>query len=152
MAVLVILSTIAATQLSSTVSNNRAYTAQTDLAAALALARSEAVRRGIPVAVSATAPVTGNEFGGGWTVWVDQNLNGSFDAGETVLRTRESFPPNAVTIAGPTNPIAYGPMGFLTTAGTVNVTVCPISAAHKGYGITIQPNGLADVNPAITCP
>ena len=152
MAVLVILSTIAATQLSSTVSNNRAFTAQIELVASLALARSEAVRRGVPVVLSATTPVTGNEFGGGWSVWVDQNANGAFDTGETILRAHESLPASAVIISASGNTISYGTMGFLTTAGTVNMKVCPISYANKGYGITIQPNGLSDVDPAATCP
>ena len=57
-----------------------------------------------------------------------------------------------MTIAGPGTPIGYGPMGFLTSAGTVDIKVCPISYANKGYGITIQPNGLADVNPDTVCP
>lgn len=152
MAVLVILSTIAATQLSSTVSNNRAFTAQTELIAALGLARSEAVRRGVPVAVSATTPVAGNEFGGGWSIWVDQNANGTLDAGETVLRTHEALPANAVTITASGNTISYGTMGFLIPAAAISMKVCPISLANKGYGIAIQPNGLSDVDPAAACP
>ena len=152
MAVLVILSTLAASQLSSTVSNNRAFTAHSELVASLALARSEAMRRGLPVGLSATAPATGNEFGGGWTVWLDQNGNGTFDAGELILRTHESVPVNAVTISGPANPISYGAMGFLTMGGGVDIKVCPVSVARTGYAIAIQPNGLADVNPAAPCP
>src|SRR6202158_653740 len=79
--VLVILSSIAAASFSSTVSNNRMYSAQNEFVASLQLPRSEPPRRGLPVMLSATAPVTGNAFGGGWTVWVDTNGNGSVDFG-----------------------------------------------------------------------
>jgi hypothetical protein len=44
---------------------------------------------------------------------------------ETVLRTHEAVPVNAVTIAGPGTPIAYGSMGFLTSAVAF--------AIHIGY-------------------
>src|ERR1700736_779272 len=76
--VLVILSSIAATSYSTSVNNNRLYASQNEFVAYLALARSEAARRGIPVVLSATTPTSGNAFGGGWTVCVDINGNGSF--------------------------------------------------------------------------
>src|SRR3978361_745708 len=76
---------VAAPSFVSTVSGNRAYATQTELAASLALARSEASRGGVPVYVSATSSVSGNEFGGGWNVWVDQNGDGNFDQSEPVL-------------------------------------------------------------------
>src|SRR5271166_3593547 len=80
LSVLVILTTLTAASMSSMLNNNFIYATQTEFVASLALARSEAVRRGLPVVVGATAPVAGNAFGGGWTVWVDSNGNGVFDA------------------------------------------------------------------------
>jgi len=68
LAVLTILSTLAAGSMSSTLSNNRVYAAQDEFVAYVAFARSEAMRRGTTVIVGATAPVTGNGFGGGWNV------------------------------------------------------------------------------------
>src|SRR6202011_2150767 len=79
--VLVILSSIAATSYSTSVNNNRLYASQNEFVAYLALARSEAARRGIPGGLSATPPRRGNGLRGGWTVWVDSNGNGSFDPG-----------------------------------------------------------------------
>src|SRR5450755_1930296 len=76
--ILVILSSIAATGNSTSVNNNRLYASQTEFVAYVALARSEAARRGVPVMLTATAPTTGNAFGAGWTVWVDTNGNGTF--------------------------------------------------------------------------
>src|ERR1700720_3071600 len=68
--VVVILSTLAATSFSTTITNNRVYGIQTEFVGFLALARSEATRRGVPVVVTAIAPVAGNEYGGGWQIWV----------------------------------------------------------------------------------
>ena len=82
MTVLVILTSLAAASMSSTVSNNRIYATQTEFVASLALARSEAARRGVNVMLSATAPATGNAFAGGWRVWVDTDGNGTFDSVE----------------------------------------------------------------------
>lgn len=145
LAVLAILSSLAAASMSSTLSNNRVYAAQDEFVAYVAFARSEAVRRGTTVIVGAIAPVTGNGFGGGWNVWVDDNGNGAYDAGEALLRTHEALPSNIIVGSGTANTIAFTPMGFLTPAAAVDVKVCPSDPALGGFDITIQPNGLTDV-------
>ena len=112
LAVLAILTTLAAGSMSSTLGNNRGYATQDEFVAYLALARSEAARRGAPVVIAATAPTTGNEFGKGWTVFVDTNGNGSFDSGEPLLRTHDALPSNFLVGDGTTTSIAFSPMGF----------------------------------------
>jgi type IV fimbrial biogenesis protein FimT len=131
--------------MSSTLSNNRVYAAQDEFVAYVAFARSEAMRRGTTVIVGAIAPVTGNGFGGGWNVWVDENDNGAYDAGETLLRTHEALPSSIVVGNGTTNTIAFTPMGFLTPPAAVDVKVCPSDPALGGFDITIQASGLTDV-------
>jgi len=145
MTVLVILTSLAAASMSSTVSNNRIYATQTELAASLALARSEAARRGVPVVLSATNPTTGNAFGGGWQVWVDSNGNGSLDSGEPVLRLHDALPSSIVVGDGTTTVVAFTPMGFLTPAGAVDIKICAADGSVPGFDISIQPNGMADV-------
>jgi type IV fimbrial biogenesis protein FimT len=142
--ILVILSSIAATSYSTTVNNNRLYASQNEFVAYLALARSEAARRGLPVMLSAAAPASGNAFGGGWSVWVDTNGNGSFDSGEPVLRSHEALPSTILIGDGTTTQIAFNPTGFLT-AGTVDVKLCASDPAIAGFDISIQANGLTDV-------
>jgi type IV fimbrial biogenesis protein FimT len=144
LAVLVILSSLAAASMSSTLNNNRVYAAQDELVAYVAFARSEAVRRGVSVVVGAIAPVAGNAFGGGWNVWVDDNNNSAYDAGEVLLRTHEALPAGIVVGDGTNTTIAFTPMGFLT-GGAIEVKVCPSDPALGGFDITIQPNGLTDV-------
>src|SRR2546425_3737903 len=113
LSVLVILTSLAAASMSSTLNNNRSYATQDEFVAYLALARSEAARRGVPVVVAASAPITGNAFGGGWNVFVDVNGNGSFDTGEAVLRSHEALPSNVLMGDGATTAIAFNSMGFL---------------------------------------
>jgi len=142
--VLVILSSIAAASFSSTVGNNRVYSAQNEFVAYLALARSEAARRGLPVILSAAAPVSGNAFGGGWTVWVDTNGNGSFDSGEPLLRSHEAFPSTILIGNGTTTSVTFNPTGFLA-GGAVDIKLCARDPMLASFDITIQANGLTDV-------
>jgi type IV fimbrial biogenesis protein FimT len=121
--ILVILSSIAATGYSTSVNNNRLYASQNEFVAYLALARNEAARRGVPVMLTATAPTTGNAFGGGWTVWVDTNGNGTFDSGEPLLRTHEALSSMILIGDGTITSISFNPTGFLA-AGAVDVKLC----------------------------
>jgi type IV fimbrial biogenesis protein FimT len=143
-AVLVILSSIAVASLSSTVNNNRLYASQNEFVAYLALARSEAARRGLPVMLNAVAPTAGNAFGGGWTVWVDTNGNGLFDTGEPVLRNHEAFPSTILIGNGATTSISFNATGFLA-AGAVDIKLCATDPTLASFDITIQANGLTDV-------
>jgi type IV fimbrial biogenesis protein FimT len=145
MAILVILSTLAAASMSSTISNNRVYATQDEFVAYLAYARSEAVRRGATVIVGATAARSGNAFAGGWKVWVDSNANGAYDNGETQLRSHEQIGSNIVVGDGATTIIAFTPLGFLSPPAAVDVKVCPADHTLPGFDIVIQPNGLTDV-------
>ena len=145
LAVLAVLSSLAAASMSSTLSNNRTYAVQNEFVAYLAFARSEAMRRGIPVVVGASAATTGNAFGGGWTVWVDDNGNGAYDEGETRLRSHEALPPNVVMGDGAISTVTFTSMGFLSPAAAIEINVCPTDHALGGFDVTIQPNGLADV-------
>jgi type IV fimbrial biogenesis protein FimT len=145
LSVLAILAGIAAASMSSTVTKNRLYAAQDEFVAYVTFARSEAVRRGVPVVIGASAPVTGNAFGGGWNVWVDDNGNDAYDAGETLLRSHEALPSNIVIGDGAVSTITFTPMGFVAPSAAVDVKVCSADAALGGFDITIQPNGLTDI-------
>lgn len=146
LSVLMILSTLAATSMSSMLNGNRIYATQTEFVASLALARSEAVRRGVPVMVGATAAATGNAFGGGWTVWADNNTNGVFDSSsDTMLRSHEGLPSNIQVGDGATTTFGFNAMGFLTQGAAVDIKVCPSDGSVAGFDISIQPNGIVDV-------
>lgn len=145
MSVAVILTSVAAASMTSTVSNNRIYAVQTEFIASLALARTEAARRGVPVMLTATAPATGNAFAGGWQVWADLDGDGVMGTGEPVLRQHESIPSTILVGDGAATSIGFTPTGFLTQAGALDIKICASDGSVPGYDVSIQPNGLADV-------
>jgi len=152
--VMTILLMVAAAGFGNMFRSNRLYSSQGQFASALAFARSEAVTRGLPVVVSATSSTSGNEFGGGWTVYVDANGNGSLDGGETELRKQDALPTDIVAKTGGTSSLTFGSAGFLVPTTAVTVRFCRASTAvdpAPEYTVVVQPNGLADVTQ-VACP
>jgi len=150
--ILVILLAIASPGLASLISANSLSSAQGELAAAIMLARGEAIRRGTQVGLIATNPAAGAEFNGGWTVFVDANGNGALDAGEVIVRVQPAFRGDMrVTTSGGETLLAFNGRGFLTPAAMVTVAVCS-TLATKGYQIRLEPVGLADVAETTGCP
>ena len=155
MVVLAVILTMAVPALSGFVRSSKVRAAQSELIASFMLARSEAAKRGIPVSLVASAPVASNEFGGGWTVWLDANSDGVVDTGEEVIRRLPDLG-GSVTVAandGTNNVtlVRYAPSGFLTAAGPISFKVCG-SGAPTGFAVALQLVGLADLNDQATCP
>jgi type IV fimbrial biogenesis protein FimT len=152
MSILAILLAIASPGLASLTSANSLSAAQGELAAAMMLARSEALKRSTPVGLSATVPLRGAEFSGGWTVFVDANGNGAFDAGETIVRQQPAVHGDVrIATAGGSTVLTFNGRGFLTPSAMVTFTVCS-SLAAKSYRIRVEPVGLADVIETSGCP
>lgn len=77
------------------VRNNRISSQTNDFLASMAMARAEALKRGVPVIVCRSNTEGGNPNCGtgsgwedGWAVFVDANRNSAFDNGEPVLLVR----------------------------------------------------------------
>ena len=151
MSVLAILLVVASPGLASLTSANALSSAQTELAAAMMMARGEAMKRGVQVGLAAAAPVAGSEFTGGWTIFVDSNGNGQFDAGEQVVRQQPAYRSDVhiATASGATT-IAFSSRGFLVPSSLVTFTLCS-SSASKGYQLRVEPVGLADVAETTGC-
>ena len=149
--VLAVVAVIAVPNLAGFVRSSKVRSAQSELVSSLMLARSEAAKRGTLVGVTATAPTTGNEFGAGWKVWVDDNNSGVFDSGDTVVREYPGFA-GAVVLGttGNVSVVTFAPSGF--ASATVNFKVCAASDTTKGYSVALQMVGLADVGEGVTCP
>jgi len=125
---------------------------QNEFVASLNLARNEAAKRGVPVFVQATTPVTGSEFSGGWKVWADLNSNGVFDAGEPIIRTHAALP-NTVSFGdGTTTAIQFNSRGYLVASTMPLLRLCQGASTTNGYQISIQNNGLSDVTNNVSCP
>ncbi len=93
--VLGVLLALAAPNMRDLILRNR-LTAQTnDMVAALQLARSEAIKRGVPVGACAsgdgTPPCDATaDWRGGWIVWVDANFDNATIAAADVLRVQSA--------------------------------------------------------------
>jgi type IV fimbrial biogenesis protein FimT len=136
-----------------------------DLLGDLALARTEAIKRNVRVAICSSSTGLGCTGGtalrpaaweAGRIVFVDTNQNGSRDAGEEILRAAPEAPVgNTVTVtgdaaAGDARSVNYRPSGSMTPGG-INVvfTLCDeragAAAAGVGRTITINNTGRAVV-------
>lgn len=96
--VLVVLISIAVPNLSGFLVRSQRQQATSEFITAIALARSEAVKRGVPVTMAAVN--TGSEaMAGGWRIFTDPQRTGIFDsAGNEVIAQREAFNTNEVRI------------------------------------------------------
>ncbi len=150
MSVLAILLVVASPGLASLTSSNALSSAQTELAAAMMMARGEAMKRGVQVGVSATAPVGGAEFSGGWSIYVDSNGNGQYDAGETIVRQQPAYRTDVhiATTSGTTN-IVFNSRGFLAPSSLITFNLCS-SATSRGFQLRLEPVGLTDVAETTT--
>jgi type IV fimbrial biogenesis protein FimT len=151
MSILAILLVVASPGLASLTTANTLSAAQSELAAAMMLARGEAMKRGTQVGLTAAAPVAGTEFTGGWTIFVDSNGNGVYDVGETIVRQQPAYHGDvSIATAGGATTIVFNSRGFLVPSSLVTFTLCS-SAASKGYLLRVEPVGLTDVAETTGC-
>mgnify|MGYP003582277137 CR=1 FL=1 len=149
-AVLAILASVAMPALTAFTASNRLSALSSDLVSSLVLARTEAARAGLPVLVRpATGGVTGNEYGKGWNLYLDNNSSGSVDSSDTLLRTYAALPGTLKMQSAST--LNFSAIGYLTPASTVTFVLCPATGLKNGVQITVPPSGLADVARITTC-
>jgi len=91
LAIAAILSSLAAPSFTNMIKDNRMTTQFNELLTSMSLARSEAIKRGLPVTACKSddqdaAPSCGGNWEDGWIVFVDNNSDGSIDAGEEIIQ------------------------------------------------------------------
>lgn len=131
-----------------------------DFMADLALARSEAVKRNVRVALCTSTD--GEECGGsswadGWIIFPDLNGNGTQDpTTEVALKFRDKLEgDNTVEVCGDVGSgpryLSYRPSG-VSSAGLVNFVICDTRTTDlNGRSIDITNTGRANVT-RVTCP
>lgn len=150
-----ILLTIGVPSFISFIQQNRLTSEANDFVSACALARSEAIRRNANVLV-----VAGNCTGGGgcpgtwtqgWTVAVDTNGTGSFQASDEAMAAHDALQGgDTMASAGGFNTFVFYPTGLVNTADTLTLCNTP---GTRGRRITIQATGQAVItNSNYTCP
>lgn len=121
--------------------NNRLSSAANDMLRSVQVARSEAVKRQVTVAVCASSapdaanPTCSDGALTGWIVFVDANTNWTRDnnAAEVVLERKSA--PGSISISNNhTGKVSYSPTGFATsTAGqspTDRIVICDSRGNH----------------------
>lgn len=138
--------------------NSRGQAAQLDLLSSLSFARSEAVKRGVPVMLSATNPANaGNELGNGWTIWVDTNGNGVNDGNAEILRVHGAFSGD-VKVSSAATQMSFQPSGYSgyrDASGNLSAasfTVCDSRHNATGGQVSVLPSGASSLNPSYVCP
>lgn len=147
-AVLAILSTIAFPSFQSTIRSNRVAATGNEMTALLSLARSEAVRnkRGGGVCGSATGTSCDNNWSRGMLAWADVNGDGTYQAGETILRYIP-VKTDSLTSGGPsTAVIAFDNRGRRRAAAAQSLTLQPTSCGGESLRRQLDINAAGQIN------
>lgn len=106
----------------------------------------------------------GINWGLGWIIGMDADSNGTFDAGEPILRTQASFGPDAHISSGPgahimsgvddvldsANPIGFDDQGFPLNLGVLSVATNGCAGPNGQF---IQINQIGQViSRSVQCP
>jgi type IV fimbrial biogenesis protein FimT len=158
--------------------NSRMTGAANDLLGAVQLARSEAIKRQLPVALCASAdpnaepPECAAQFGG-WAVWVDADNDAVIDGGEDVIAKHDIPPASLSLTSNGSGFMSFAPSGFSQPSvggnpATTLVLVCDergdqligdtfrkrvilLSATGRPAILKRQPE-LAPLGAAVDCP
>jgi type IV fimbrial biogenesis protein FimT len=137
--VLAILLGLAVPNMRTLILNNRLTTQANNLLADLQFARTESVKRSVPINVSSVSG--GVDWGTqGWRVWMDNDNDGAFDAGEELRQTNQLTGNNSLvaTLAS----IQYRPSGAANT--DLSARLCHAEAkVDKQIGVSAS--GRAEV-------
>lgn len=121
--------------------NNRRAAQVNELITSLNLARSEALKRSTTVTVCRTNdPVNANPpcangagWEDGWVVFADVNGDGDFDAGDTVIQTRQALSNATLRGNGPTvNRVTFTALGMSNNVGRL------VYCDSRGHGPQIR--------------
>ncbi len=142
LSIMVILMTVAVPSFQDLIRSNRLSGITTEFMGRINYARSEAVKRGIPVTLCRSANGTACAASGAWSqgmiVFLDTNGDGSVDVGETVLR-QSGGAPETYTIIGSVNAITYAGNG--STANTGTIAICRDSDEARAQNIIVTAAG-----------
>ena len=161
LAVVAILLGIAAPGFVSIIKNNRITTVTNDLLADLALARSEAAKRGQSVSICISSngtSCTGTNWLDGRLVFSDAGTAGTIDGSDAIIRVTESRS-NGLTLSSAnfanTGYIRYGASGTVSTATNNNpgtFKICDDRTGNFGRLVSITNTGRPYTQTAQACP
>lgn len=150
--ILLILSGLAAPSFYSFMQSNQSAAVLSEFNATLLLARNEAVKRGVPIVITANTPSSsGNEWGNGWVIAVDNNYSGTFDEGDSVIKRRSALSNSILLKSAGISNIVFTNRGYLSGASTIEATLCKSGETTSGSKVILLPNGMTDVIENASC-
>lgn len=138
LAILAILATIAIPNLSTFLIRSQRQQVVSELVSAMALARSEAIKRAIPVTLAAKVAGT-QTMQDGWRIFVDPNRTGVFDSAAgsltTLLAEQNAYPAAEVRIGRVNLPQLAGGFEYVQfdALGRISTT----TGANGSYAMTV---------------
>lgn len=156
LAIAAIVLTLGVPSFSNMIENNQLTTRTNEFMTALTIARSEAVKRGVPVTVckstnGADCDDAAAGYEAGWVVFVDDDNDGVRDAGEDLLRVRDplaaGYTLRGASADGIDDFITYAPAGTSSAGGANSVfALCKDADTTKSREIIVSTTGRAYVD------
>ena len=150
--VLAILLTIAVPSFRTFVLNNRITGQANDMMTALNYARSEAIKRGLPVIMSSNSGTA--DWSAGWIVFADPDNDGIFNAGDAKLRVGPALGGGNTLTANlaAVTAVTFDSGGFARNSATT-FYLCDNRGAGSARNIQLAGSGRAKVaTGALACP
>ena len=157
LAILSILSLVAAPNFISFVRNSELTSTTNSFIGAISTARSEAMKRNTYVLVT---PRTGNQWSSGWKIFVDKNFNATFDAGETIISESNDVP-EKISITGngtarssaqPTPYLLFDGSGFFKrSSGNMNALTFQLQINDSSANNSIRRIKIASTGRVRSC-
>ncbi len=133
MSMISILAVIGVVSFRTMIHRGKIGTAAREFVASANLARSEAVRRSMPVTIcrssNGTSHTTSGDWDLGWIVFADADGDATVDAGDEILQVHGAIG-GGTKMLGPPNVITYNSRGLPAAGGTIAVRNPTEEAAH----------------------
>lgn len=135
--------------------DNQAAAQADALVTSLMFARSEAIKRNVPVVMCRSSSGTdcaGSNWASGWIVFVDADRSGSsaISTGDTIIQTVGKLPASFALTTGAVSAFTYQPDGSVTTAD--NFLLCPPDhVSSRARQIQVDATGRPTVVKGGTC-
>lgn len=150
LAVLVVLLAVAVPSMQEFTANNQLAATKSNFAASLALARTEAAKRGRVVVLQALGSgPAGNEYANGWEIAADDDGDGAVGGSETRVR-KSAVALEKIKLGGDAT-VSFRATGSLVGTAAQVFTLCRASGGTRGYTVTVMPSGTTDVASINTC-
>jgi type IV fimbrial biogenesis protein FimT len=136
------------------IQNNRQVSHTNEFVTSMHLARSEAVKRGRVVRVTAAnASDSSDEWAPGWSVWVDLNSSNTMNAGEELRGVIDMTDSITLNSTGDVSDYRYNPDGSLGAGANDTLDVCDSSRSGEvRRRISTSANGRVSLDTSGTCP